>query len=253
MRSTSVVVVAGIGSLIAYELVAIVGSLFAHPSTPAMPASTPAPVITAPWAIPIAPLRIAPPPRPFPSLCARRIPLDDKTGEPSLPPLHPERYAAWLRTRSQDQRARIAARCRAHPVNYDRMCGGIGPLHIPMPPCIVSLHAPSPDEPKLPASPYASSEEWRAAMTPAQRRYVADHCRPSESRPSSDLCGPNTPLVVAFDNQPVLFSTGGVFAFAPGEPAASDFPTAATPWLALDRDHNGAIDSGAELFGSGTN
>src|SRR3954471_8082359 len=142
MRSTSVVVVAGIGSLIAYELVAIVGSLFASSSSaPAvqLPASSVAPVTTAPREIPIAPLPIAPPVRRYPSLCAPRAPLDDDTGDPSLPPLHPKRYAAWLRTRSRDQQARTAARCRAHPIDYDRMCGGIGPLDIPMPPCIISL------------------------------------------------------------------------------------------------------------------
>ena len=32
----------------------------------------------------------------------------------------------------------------------------------------------------------------------------------------------------------------------------TDWPTAATPWLAFDRNCNGSIDSGAELFGSAT-
>jgi hypothetical protein len=73
-----------------------------------------------------------------------------------------------------------------------------------------------------------------------------------ESSPSNDLCGDNTPLVVAFDDQRVELTTGGRFAFRPGSPTATDWPTAVTPWIALDRDGDGRITSGAELFGSDT-
>lgn len=60
----------------------------------------------------------------------------------------------------------------------------------------------------------------------------------------------DTPLVVAFDAQPVVFGGGAsTFAFQPGTPVSTDWPTAATPWIALDLDHDGAITSGAELFG----
>lgn len=62
--------------------------------------------------------------------------------------------------------------------------------------------------------------------------------------------GCNTPLVVAFDGQPIEFlENARPFAFRPGEPVATDWPTAATPWIALDRDGDGAITSGLELFG----
>jgi hypothetical protein len=66
----------------------------------------------------------------------------------------------------------------------------------------------------------------------------------------------NTPLVLSFDRAPVRFS-------APAAAAAFDvagagactqphWPSAETPWLAIDLDKNGAIDGGAELFGTGS-
>jgi hypothetical protein len=64
-------------------------------------------------------------------------------------------------------------------------------------------------------------------------------------------CTP-TPLVVSFDDQPVAFTSSARFAFSPGHPVIVDWPSAATPWLALDLDGDGLITSGAELFGSDT-
>jgi hypothetical protein len=62
-----------------------------------------------------------------------------------------------------------------------------------------------------------------------------------------------TPLVLSFDGAPVRFGAGsGAFNFALGMSVRTDWPTAATPWLALDRNRNGAIDDGGELFGSTT-
>jgi hypothetical protein len=62
------------------------------------------------------------------------------------------------------------------------------------------------------------------------------------------------PLVVAFDEQrvrfdaaPASFDFGGTH-----ECRNTDWPTAATPWLVLDRDGNSSIDGGHELFGTGT-
>jgi hypothetical protein len=63
----------------------------------------------------------------------------------------------------------------------------------------------------------------------------------------------STPLVLSFDGAPVTFEASvGAFDLDGTMSVSTDWPTAATPWLALDRDGNGAIDDGGELFGSAT-
>jgi hypothetical protein len=63
----------------------------------------------------------------------------------------------------------------------------------------------------------------------------------------------STPLVLSFDGAHASYSTApGVFDLAPEMSVATDWVTAATPWLALDRDHDGVIADGGELFGSAT-
>jgi hypothetical protein len=169
---------------------------------------------------------------------------------PEPPSAEPAVYKPWLRGLTKAERARVMRFCRSRPVDYEPVCGGIGPLHIPSPPSLVVEKA-------VPGQPQASfddslksHDQWRAALTAQQRRYVDFHCR-KEEQMYSTLCGA-TPLVVAFDSQPVEFSAGGSFAFLPGDPMASDWPTAKTPWLARDLDGDGSITSGAELFGSNT-
>jgi hypothetical protein len=63
----------------------------------------------------------------------------------------------------------------------------------------------------------------------------------------------STPLVLSFDGAPVeLAASAGYFDVSGAMSVMTDWPTAKTPWLALDRSGNGAIDDGSELFGSAT-
>lgn len=68
--------------------------------------------------------------------------------------------------------------------------------------------------------------------------------------------GPSTPLVLSFDGAPVDFAASGAsaaFDLSGGTTSVvTDWPSARTPWLALDRNGNGRIDEGGELFGSAT-
>jgi hypothetical protein len=112
--------------------------------------------------------------------------------------------------------------------------------------------ADAPDAPRPPEDPDDPQVKFLAGLTAPQRQQVSRYCEERNSRMPAPTC--ETPLVVAFDNQPVDFlATGGEqFAFVPGVPMTTDWPTAATPWIAHDRDGDGAITSGAELFGSST-
>lgn len=69
-----------------------------------------------------------------------------------------------------------------------------------------------------------------------------------------DEAGCNTPLVLSFDNTPVEFTqpTGSFDLVGVGLSLGHDWVSARTPWLVLDRNGNGTVDDGSELFGSMT-
>lgn len=60
----------------------------------------------------------------------------------------------------------------------------------------------------------------------------------------------NTPLVVSFDDAPIAFTTprSDASAYLIGTSDRTEWVSAATPWLALDRDGSGCIDGERELF-----
>jgi hypothetical protein len=64
----------------------------------------------------------------------------------------------------------------------------------------------------------------------------------------------STPLVLAFEREPVQFTQalGEFDVVGSGASFATDWVGTATPWLAVDLDGNGSIDDGRELFGSMT-
>lgn len=83
-------------------------------------------------------------------------------------------------------------------------------------------------------------------------------CIDGDEGPEWTECAANqgagsTPLVLSFGSERVRFTAGDSSAFdlaGRGMSVATDWPAASTPWLALDRNGNGRIDDGRELFGS---
>ncbi len=127
----------------------------------------------------------------------------------------------WFRDLETGQRGHIRQFCR---LRRREPCAGLVPM-------------PHGDRPDPAATLLAGLDAFRAHAACDVIDPGARHC--------------DTPLVLAFDDRPVAFATT-TFAFSPGSPVETAWPTAATPWIALDRDRDGAITSGRELFGDAT-
>jgi hypothetical protein len=98
----------------------------------------------------------------------------------------------------------------------------------------------------LPGDPAGSPSGGQQCLADAKGELAWKPCEPAGTASS-------TPLVLSFDSAPVELATGaGYFDLTGTMSVMTDWPAAKTPWLALDRSGNGAIDDGSELFGSAT-
>lgn len=165
----------------------------------------------------------------------RELPVAPPTPAPVVPARpHGRTPLEWFAALSTAQQGHANAYCQ---MLQERPCAGMQ--------AVVSGRPNPPDV----AAFLAKRDSHLAALTTIQQRWVGMYCVATV-----EVHGCQTPLVVAFDSQPIELTEAGAarFAFTPGAPVATDWPTARTPWLALDRDGDGAITSGAELFGDST-
>src|SRR5438105_1367741 len=80
---------------------------------------------------------------------------------------------------------------------------------------------------------------------PARPKFAQHRLMPPPSQ--------GTPLVLVFDGgHAELEERAEPFAFEPGAPQYSAWPSDRTPWLVRDLNENGRLDSGRELLGSWT-
>jgi hypothetical protein len=175
---------------------------------------------------------IAPAPEPPPSTPPAEPIVDVKPAPKRATERHhrsPSRR--WFLGLTMDERSNVTAVCERRAETR----------------CSAALHVAMPLPTAGASDPPSEPETDRVASLPSAK--VAAYCQDDFPAPTCE-----TPLVIAFDSQPIDFAPAGDgrFAFVPGEPAATDWPTDATPWIALDLDGDGAITSGAELFGSST-
>lgn len=98
----------------------------------------------------------------------------------------------------------------------------------------------------LPGDPSGMPSGGQQCLADADGNLSWNECQPSGTAST-------TPIVLSFDGAPVqMGASAGAFDLDGTMSVATDWPAAVTPWLAIDRDGNGAVDDGGELFGSAT-
>jgi len=101
-------------------------------------------------------------------------------------------------------------------------------------------------------------EQWVKDRCGASSATLVENTFSAKNEAKCVECRCTTPLVLSFDGGPVaLRSDDGLTRFdlsarQDGSATRTDWPAASNPWLALDRDGDGRITSGRELFGSAT-
>jgi hypothetical protein len=158
-------------------------------------------------------------------------------------------YLAWRTRLTKAAQKKLDRFCRhdGGGTAYD-VCNGIGPYAIPIPPS----RLPRSRRPGQPELIGMTHQQWQTSLSPVQQKYYEEYCDAGDTSTEdgmeealdhgfSQLCG-GTPIVLAFGGERVTYAAG----------AGTDWPSATTPWLARDLDGDGAITTGAELFGSDT-